>query len=790
MHPARADFTFGPPAPLDPPINLGPPFADFEGEWHSCISRDELSLYFASDRAGGSGNTDLWVTTRPTKDEPWGPPANLGNQVNRPADDHGPDLSGDELALYFYSYRSGSGDLFYTSRDSKSAPWQGVRALGAVNTGSSERDPSISADGLTLYYSTNRDGNFAIWQVTRDSVSDDWRGPGEPVAAANSPRHDRYPDISRDGLSLYFSSERDGGYGAMDVYVVTRPSVDSPWGQPMNLGDAVNAPYYERGPCISADGLSLYLDAGAALHVATRPTLSDPFGVPVPISSDESSVQLSADALTMHFVSNRAGSLGYYDIWVAYRDSHDAPWHDPVNLGPGVNSSDWDWAPSISADGLELYFSSDRERGRDDTDIWVCTRTTTDEPWGPPTRLGPAVNSDAFEYHPTISGDRLTLIFSSTRAGGEGEADLYASQRATVSEPWGAAKNLGENVNSSYNDYWPSVSSNGRWLFYGSNRPETPTYKDILLSRRRPDGSWGPARNLALEIDLPDNAGGPTVSADAGTLHFWSYSAGGQGGSDLWKIDLVPLVDLNGDGRIDGGDLGAVVNHWGQDEPACDIGPSAMGDGIVDVEDLLVVAEHLAEDMEDPTLVAHWALDETEGPVAHDSAGDNDGMIIGSPVWHPDAGTIDGALELDGTAFVAADFVLNPSDGPLSVLAWVKGGLPGQVIVSQQAGANWLMIDPQDGSLLTELGAGGRFPKNLGSQAVIVDGGWHRVGLVWDGLHRELYVDDVLVAQDTQETLATSTGKQLIGCGGNSSPGTFFAGLIDEVRIYNRAVKP
>ena len=78
-----------------------------------------------------------------------------------------------------------------------------------------------------------------------------------------------------------------------------------------------------------------------------------------------------------------------------------------------------------------------------------------------------------------------------------------------MSEPWGAAENLGPNVNSEYYDYWPSVSPNGRWLFYGSNRPETPTYKDILLSRLQPDGSWGPARNLALEIELPETAGAP-----------------------------------------------------------------------------------------------------------------------------------------------------------------------------------------------------------------------------------------------------------------------------------------
>jgi hypothetical protein len=151
---------------------------------------------------------------------------------------------------------------------------------------------------------------------------------------------------------------------------------------------------------------------------------------------------------------------------------------------------------------------------------------------------------------------------------------------------------------------------------------------------------------------------------------------------------------------------------------------------------------------------------------------------------------VDGALQLDGTGFVTADHVLDPSAGPLSVLAWVKGGLPGQVIVSQQNGANWLMADPLDGTLMTGLRSGGQPPEDLDSQAVIADDNWHRIGFTWDGANRRLYVDDVLVAKDSQDALKGSTGKQLIGCGAGMTPATYFTGLIDDVRIYNRAVKP
>jgi hypothetical protein len=193
----------------------------------------------------------------------------------------------------------------------------------------------------------------------------------------------------------------------------------------------------------------------------------------------------------------------------------------------------------------------------------------------------------------------------------------------------------------------------------------------------------------------------------------------------------------------------------------------------------------------DPTLMAHWALDETEGSTAMDSAGENHAQVIGDATWLPNEGMINGALLLDGVDdCLAVDAVRDPSEGPLSVFAWVQGGAPGQVIVSQVLGANWLMADAAGGCLMTDLKQPGRFGKALVSETVITDGNWHRVGLVWDGAKRGLYVDDVLVAADTQTSLVGSNGGLNIGCDKNNASGTFWSGLIEEVRIYNRAVKP
>ena len=139
---------------------------------------------------------------------------------------------------------------------------------------------------------------------------------------------------------------------------------------------------------------------------------------------------------------------------------------------------------------------------------------------------------------------------------------------------------------------------------------------------------------------------------------------------------------------------------------------------------------------------------------------------------------------------VVADPVLNPAEGSFSVLAWIQGGAPGQVVISQLDGVNWLCTDPSWGCLMTDLCESGRSGILLQSETVITDGAWYRISIVWNGLCRALYVDGILVAEDTQHGLGSSDGGLNIGCGSNAAAGTFFSGLIDDIRIYNRAISP
>jgi len=341
---------------------------------------------------------------------------------------------------------------------------------------------------------------------------------------------------------------------------------DFVFGEPNNLGAPINSSYDECMPYISADGLSFY------------------FG---------------------EYLNNRSDGYGGTDIWLSTRDTIEDGWSTPENLGPLINTSAHDGSTYISADGLVLYFGSMRPGGYGaggwgDYDLWVATRATTDDLWGEPNNLGPTVNSEYQELCPSLSADGLSLYFSegpySFRPEGLGEGDLWVSTRATVSDPWGPPENLGAAVNSSSREMAPSISSDGRVLFFQSTRSGGPPADIWMTTRATTEDEWEPPVELESPINTSVSDCNPSISTDGSTLYFSSKRDGGQGGYDLYQVPILPVVDLNGDGIVDATDMCIIVDHWGKDYPLCDIGPMPWGDGIVDVEDLIVLAEHLFEE--------------------------------------------------------------------------------------------------------------------------------------------------------------------------------------------------
>ena len=484
---------------------------------------------------------------------------------------------------------------------------------------------------------------------------------------------------------------------------------------------------------------------------------------------------ISSDGLELYFGSARPGGSGDWDLWVSTRTTTEDEWGAPVNLGSTVNSPVEEGEASISADGLELYFASNRSGGSGGQDLWVSKRATADEPWGTPENLGSIVNSSYNERYPSVSADGLELYFNCNRDWG-----LYVTRRATKDEPWGAPV-----VVPGYM-IWPNISSDGSVLLFGADQAGGYGDNDIWMKRRATtEDDWGPSINLGPTVNGPYWDCEPSLSHDGRTLYFTSGRYGGVGNWDTWQVSIELVVDFNGDGKVDLKDFSKLAQHWAQNETSCDIAPPPLGDSMVDIKDVATLAECWLQEI---GLIGHWKLDETEGSIAYDSAGDHDATVHGDAVWQPSAGQIDGALEFDGVDdYVETDFVLNPGQGPLSVFLWVKGEVPGQVILSQVGGVNWFYTLGPMGWLMTNLGQHGAA---LLSQTVITDGQWHRIGFTWDWTNRTLYVDGVEVARDTQSGLAGSDGGLYFGAGKELESDSFFSGLIDDVKIYIRAIVP
>lgn len=224
----RADGTWGDPVNF---AAVNSPFTEVCPAAH----RNGKDFLFISNRPGGVGGDDIY-RTRLHATKGWAAPENLGAGVNSAANEASPYLLGDEL--YFGSTRaggfsaagdgavSGDADIYVSAFDGTSF---GAPALApGLNTTQSELRPNLRRDGLEIYFDSDRTGSLGmndIWSATRSSTSDPWSGATRLGPDVNSTANDLRPSLSWDGTTLYFGSTRSGGEGVMDLFVTTRSKV-------------------------------------------------------------------------------------------------------------------------------------------------------------------------------------------------------------------------------------------------------------------------------------------------------------------------------------------------------------------------------------------------------------------------------------------------------------------------------------------------------------------------------------------------------------------------------------
>jgi hypothetical protein len=256
-------------------------------------------------------------------DPPFDPPSVI-TELSSASFEDDPTISADQLEIVFSSSRPGSiggTDLWASSRASTSDPWQTPRVLSEISTTNNESNAAMSPDGLTLAFSSGPTGNQDMYFTTRASRTAAW-STAVPLTALNSGNTDFAGSMTESLDALYFSSSRNA---SLDIYVARGSS--GTWSSPTVVSELMTA-------------------------------------------SIDSSAYIMFDETVLWFASDRPGTAGDQDIFVATRTSPSAPFDPPirvVDLATAAEDSD----PCLSPDGHVIYFSRVNASG---TDLMMATR--------------------------------------------------------------------------------------------------------------------------------------------------------------------------------------------------------------------------------------------------------------------------------------------------------------------------------------------------------------------------------------------------------------------------------
>jgi hypothetical protein len=321
--------------------------------------------------------------------------------------------------IYGYMFKTGAlaslvmALLLVPARAQRFSDWSAPVNLGSViNVGVNNQHPAISRDGLSLYYSSDAAGTLGkldIWVTHRATVNDDWGTPQNLGPNINSAGNDMAPAFTPGGHFMYFQTDRLGGCAnpsnptpTLDMYISYRNDAhdDFGWETPKNLGCVINAAYD---------------DGGATFFKGDDP-----------------------DITQLYYTSTRPGPpgcvCGGFDIYVSTLQP-DRTW-GPGEFVQELSGTGRDTRTAIRRDGLEIFISSDSPFGPavGGQDIWVSTRASTSDKWSTPVNLGPTVNSTAFDGAPALSWDAKTLYFFSERTDLPhfGKRDLYMITRTKL----------------------------------------------------------------------------------------------------------------------------------------------------------------------------------------------------------------------------------------------------------------------------------------------------------------------------------------------------------------------
>lgn len=239
---------------------------------------------------------------------------------------------------------------------------------------------------------------------------------------------------------------------------------------------------------------------------------------------------ITADDSTLIFTRR----LNQEDFYISKRTA--SGWDKAVTLSNAINTTGNEGAQCISPDGQYLYFAGcSRADGFGKCDIYYSKLVGNE--WSKPVNIGEPINTMYWESQPSISPDGKTLYFVSDRKGGYGSYDIYRSNYLGNGK-WSRPVNLGPSINTEGVEFSPFIHNDNTTLYFSSNGWPGFGENDIFYSRKNSNGTWGPAQNLGYPINTSQEESSLFISNDGKKAFFASSTLKGQGGLDLFTFEL------------------------------------------------------------------------------------------------------------------------------------------------------------------------------------------------------------------------------------------------------------
>ena len=291
--------------------------------------------------------------------------------------------------------------------------------------------------------------------------------------------------------------------------------------------------YQDLTPQNIAFAQKLLADAKFSIQAIQHPVPFKPvnMGPNINTANDEYLPVATADESMLIFTRKINNNEDFYKSLKV-----NSKWDTATYLSDQINTPQYnEGAQSISQDGKFLFFTGcNRPDGRGRCDIYIARKKGDD--WAKPFDLSDPINTSGWESQPSISADGRTLYFVSNKKGGYGGYDIWKSK--LTDKGWGEPENLGPNINTAYNEQSPFIHPDDSTLYFGSNGWPGLGNKDLFVSRLGKDGKWQKPENLGYPINTNGDENGLTLTAYGNYAFFASDNLNGYGGYDIYTFEL------------------------------------------------------------------------------------------------------------------------------------------------------------------------------------------------------------------------------------------------------------